>query len=48
VRNAIYFDSRRVECGDGKRFVVRADEKVTAFLELESALGVSAVKACKK
>jgi hypothetical protein len=22
-------------CDDGKRFVVRADEKVTAFLELE-------------
>jgi hypothetical protein len=27
--------------GDGKRFVVRADEKLTAFLELESA-----VRAC--
>jgi hypothetical protein len=24
--------------GDGKRFVVRADEKPTAFLELESAI----------
>src|SRR5215467_6999673 len=24
--------------GDGKRFVVRADEKFTAFLELESAI----------
>jgi hypothetical protein len=23
---------------DGKRFVVRADEKVTAFLELEAAI----------
>jgi hypothetical protein len=23
---------------DGKRFIVRADEKLTAFLELESAL----------
>jgi hypothetical protein len=23
--------------GDGKRFVVRADEKLTAFLELEAA-----------
>jgi hypothetical protein len=23
--------------GDGKRFVVHADEKLTAFLELESA-----------
>jgi hypothetical protein len=26
---------------DGKRFVVRADEKLTAFLELESAFGVA-------
>jgi len=24
--------------GDGKRFVVRADEKLTAFLELEEAI----------
>ncbi|HSS17228.1 MAG TPA: hypothetical protein VLQ29_09635 [Candidatus Dormibacteraeota bacterium] len=24
--------------GDGKRFVVRANEKLTAFLELESAM----------
>jgi hypothetical protein len=24
--------------GDGKRFVVRADEKVTAFLELQAAI----------
>ena len=24
---------------DGKRFVVRAEEKLTAFLELENALG---------
>jgi hypothetical protein len=24
--------------GDGKRFVVRADEKLTAFLKLESAI----------
>jgi hypothetical protein len=24
---------------DGKRFVARADEKLTAFLELESAIG---------
>ena len=24
--------------GDGKRFVVRAEEKLTAFLELESAI----------
>jgi len=27
--------------GDGKRFVVRADEKLTAFLELESAICAS-------
>jgi hypothetical protein len=26
--------------GDGKRFVVRADEKLTAFLELESTVRV--------
>jgi len=25
-------------CGDGNRFVVRADEKLTAFLELESEI----------
>jgi hypothetical protein len=25
-------------CGDEKRFVVRADEKLTAFVELESAI----------
>jgi len=25
-------------CGDGKRYVVHADEKLTAFLELESAI----------
>jgi hypothetical protein len=25
--------------GDGKRFVVRADEKLTAFVELEAAPG---------
>jgi len=24
--------------GDGKRFVVRADEKLTGFLELEAAI----------
>jgi hypothetical protein len=24
--------------GDGKRFVVRADEKLTAFLELQAAI----------
>jgi hypothetical protein len=27
---------------DGKRFVVRADEKLTAFMELESAIRASA------
>jgi len=27
--------------GDGKRFVVHADEKLTAFLELERAVSVS-------
>jgi hypothetical protein len=27
--------------GDGKRFVVRADEKLTAFLELEAAIRAS-------
>jgi hypothetical protein len=25
-------------CGDGKRFVVHSNEKLTAFLELESAI----------
>jgi hypothetical protein len=25
-------------CGDGERFVVHADEKLTAFVELESAI----------
>jgi hypothetical protein len=29
-----HFDHR----GDGKRFVVRADEKLTAFVELESTI----------
>jgi hypothetical protein len=29
--------------GDGKRFVVRADENLTAFVELESA-----IRACDK
>ena len=27
---------------DGKRFIVRADEKLTAFLELESAIRAAA------
>jgi len=30
-------------CGDSRRFVVRADEKLTAFLELEAA-----IRACGK
>jgi hypothetical protein len=30
-----HFDAHR---DNGKRFVVRADEKLTAFLELESAI----------
>ena len=30
---------------DGKRFLVRADEKLTAFLELESAIYEFAVDA---
>jgi len=29
--------------GDGKRFIVRADEKLTAFLELESAIRPASV-----
>ena len=29
--------------GDGKRFVVRADEKLTAFLELQQAIHEFAV-----
>jgi hypothetical protein len=29
--------------GDGKRFVVRADEKLTAFMELESAIRARAI-----
>jgi hypothetical protein len=31
------------ERGDGKRFVVHADEKLTAFLELERAIHEFAV-----
>jgi hypothetical protein len=29
--------------GDGQRFVVRADEKLTAFVELESQLAVKGI-----
>jgi hypothetical protein len=32
--------------GDGKRFVVRANEKLTAFLELERAIHDFAVNCC--
>jgi len=32
---------------DGKRFVVRADEKLTAFLEFESAAHVSGWALCE-
>jgi hypothetical protein len=28
--------------GDGKRFIVRADDKLTAFLELEAAIRLKA------
>jgi hypothetical protein len=31
-------------CRDGKRFVVRADEKLTAFLELETAAAIQLVR----
>jgi len=34
-RTIFVADSHR---GDGKRYVVRADEKLTAFVELESAI----------
>jgi hypothetical protein len=34
-RTILIADAHRA---DGKRFVVRADEKLTAFLELESAI----------
>jgi hypothetical protein len=30
-------------CGDGKRFIVRADEMLTAFVELERAIHKFAV-----
>jgi hypothetical protein len=32
---------------DGKRFIVRADEKLTAFVELESAIRPCAELACQ-
>jgi hypothetical protein len=30
--------------GDGQRFVVRADEKLTAFVELEAAIRAASVE----
>jgi hypothetical protein len=33
---------------DGKRFVVRADEKLTAFMELETAIRATAVDIHRK
>jgi hypothetical protein len=32
--------------GYGKRFIVRADEKLTAFLRLEAAIRVTSVEVC--
>ena len=37
-RGANDLDCRRTPRGDGKRFVVRADEKLTTFVELELAI----------
>ncbi len=31
-------------CEDGKRFIVRADEKLTAFMQLESAIPIDTSK----
>jgi hypothetical protein len=40
IRRSIWIaDAHR---SDGKRFVVRADEKLTAFMELEAAVGLVA------
>jgi hypothetical protein len=30
--------------GDGKRFIVQADEKLTAFMELESATRAGSIR----
>ena len=40
---AIIGDSSEI-ISDGKRFIVRADEKLTAFLELEAAIRGASVK----
>jgi hypothetical protein len=37
ITRADNFGSRAAEGEDAGRFIVRADEKLTAFLELESA-----------
>jgi hypothetical protein len=47
--SAIDFNGRTIfvadaHRGDGKRFVVRADEKLMAFLELESAIRAVSVE----
>jgi len=34
-------------CSDGKRFIVRADEKLTAFLELDSAIRAVRIPSCQ-
>jgi hypothetical protein len=44
-RTIFIADARR---GDGKRFVVHADEKLTTFLELESAIRATAVDIHRK
>jgi hypothetical protein len=46
VSSAINANGRTIwiadaHCDDGKRFIVRADEKLTAFLELEAAIRAS-------
>jgi hypothetical protein len=40
ARTIFVVDAHR---GDGKRFVVRSDEKLAAFLELESAIHAASV-----
>jgi hypothetical protein len=38
LRSAKHMATPGISTNDGKRFVVRADEKLTAFVELESAI----------
>jgi hypothetical protein len=33
--------------GDGQRFIVRADEKLTAFVELESAIRLASARSAQ-